>query len=351
MQQQLAKVFNLRFNFFVLIVIAVSSTYHHQSLIGQDQEMKRRVEIVAEASRTMPMPDATTEGSNDDLSLPCTLQSRPTPMILMSLGRSGTASIYQTLSKLSGGGNEVPRIIEYTGGSTSKSREFFSKHIPNDDVNGDWLIKFICREQRHYPDAGIVGFKWKPYETIFSEEKAKQGLELLAKLARMQGPQIKVIRSRRNLLDVMISRHKHSLSKKDHGTEGKISAHCQKDDRECLKQHLKAGTGISLPTRRLVSQLQQLYDMEGRVDKLLERMHVPTISVSFEKLFLAGSDSEWKRIFQFLGVGPTENLTAAEVEKAGHAATSMPLHNVTLSNYEEVRNTLLGAPNFASLLH
>lgn len=127
------------------------------------------------------------------------------------------------------------------------------------------------------------------------------------------------------------------------------SAHCQKGDDECLKQQLKAGMGISLPTRRLVSQLQELHDMEDRVDNLLERLNVPTISVSFERLFLAGEDtSEWKRIFRFLSVGPT-SLTIRDVEQAGHAATSIPLHNVTLSNYEEVRSTLKGT-QFAGLM-
>ena len=130
-----------------------------------------------------------------------------------------------------------------------------------------------------------------------------------------------------------------------------LSAHCQKNDEECLKQQLKAGTGLDLPTRRLVSQLQELDDMETRVDNLLEKMNVPSISVSFERLFLAGNDtSEWARIFNYMGVGPTMDLNASNVEKAGHAATSIAMHNVTLSNYEEVRSTLIGT-KFASLLH
>lgn len=132
---------------------------------------------------------------------PCKLLPQPAPMILMSLGRSGTSSMYQVLSKLSG--NETTRIYEYTGGSTSKSRAFFRDYIPKDDVNGDWLMQYLCDEQEDHPGAGVVAFKWKPYETIFEEEKALQGLELLG---RLEYPQIKVVRSRRNLLDVAISR-------------------------------------------------------------------------------------------------------------------------------------------------
>lgn len=119
----------------------------------------------------------------------------------MSLGRSGTASTYQVISALSGG--EISRINEYTGGSTEKSRHFFRNMVNKTDMNGDWLIKFLCHEQTRYPKAGVVAFKWKPYETLFEEEKALQGLSLLG---RLQEVQVKVLRSKRNLLDVMISR-------------------------------------------------------------------------------------------------------------------------------------------------
>jgi hypothetical protein len=46
-------------------------------------------------------------------SLPCNLLPHPVPMILMSLGRSGTSSMYQVISTLSG--KETSRIYEYTG--------------------------------------------------------------------------------------------------------------------------------------------------------------------------------------------------------------------------------------------
>ncbi|KAL7548114.1 hypothetical protein ACHAWF_011410 [Thalassiosira exigua] len=271
-----------------------------------------------------------------DQMLPCTLRSRPAPMILMSLGRSGTGSMYDVLSKLSGG-RERPRIPELTGGGTAKSKTFFRKIIPSGDVNGDWLIRFMCNMQRNYPDAGMVGFKWKPYSTMFEEKKATEGLELLGRL----NPRIKVIRSRRNPLDVIISRYKHTLSKEEHGKKGKIRAHCRQGDEgfeECLKSQLKAGTGISLPTRRLLSKLQELEVQEKRVDDLLETMNVPTISVT-----------EWTRIFRYLGVGPTE-LTARDVKEASHVATSNKFHNLTLSNYEEVASILRGT-KFSKLLH
>jgi len=199
-----------RRNSFGLVEDASSTTYKITSNENNDdttnQEIAQSDELIQEESKTIQIPQ--NKQNEDDRPLPCTLRSRPAPMILMSLGRSGTASMYQVLSKLSGTGEDVPRIIEYTGSSTPKSKKFFEKDVRADDVNGDWLIEYICRKQRHHPDAGMVGFKWKPYETIFTEEKAKQGLELLARLGRSEhdGPHIKVIRSRRNLVDVAISR-------------------------------------------------------------------------------------------------------------------------------------------------
>lgn len=78
--------------------------------------VQQKVEVVEAANETLA--NAATTKQVDMYSmirhdLPCTLHSSPAPMILMSLGRSGTASMYQVLSQLSG--NETPRIIEYTG--------------------------------------------------------------------------------------------------------------------------------------------------------------------------------------------------------------------------------------------
>ncbi len=99
-----------------------------------------------------------------DRPLPCQLKKHPTPIILMSLGRSGTASMYQVLAKLSGDGTS-PYFIEYTGGCTAKSRTFFQKKVPKEDIYGDWLVKFVCRQQRQHKRTGLVGFKVRKTNT------------------------------------------------------------------------------------------------------------------------------------------------------------------------------------------
>ena len=131
----------------------------------------------------------------------------------------------------------------------------------------------------------------------------------------------------------------------------KFSSHCQKTDEKCVKAQLQAGTGIELPTKNLLKELKHLHDMEERTDNILEQYNVPTIHVSFERLFTNDEDThEWKRVFDYLGVGPRHRLTRKDVEKAGHAATSIPFHNVTLSNYDEVKSVLVGS-EFQHLLH
>ena len=66
---------------------------------------------------------------------------------------------------------------------------------------------------------------------------------------------------------------------------------------------------------RLLKELTKLDAMENAVDDLLDRMGVPTIRVSFEKLFSSSDVSEWTRLFGELGIGPT-NLTRSDIDRA-----------------------------------
>jgi len=57
------------------------------------------------------------------------------------------------------------------------------------------------------------------------------------------------------------------------------------------------------------------------------------------------------RIFEFLGVGPTNGLTKDDIENAmGLASTGNLPHKEALVNFREVRNALLNTP-FEKLLH
>jgi len=295
----------------------------------EEQEMERTANKVAPL---IPHP-AYLEG-NPPI---CTLKpspEAPLPVVLITLGRSGSSSTWQVMGELTG---KVTRSVEHTGKNSLQSSRFFSKIDPGD--NGNWMLGYMCYRQSKYPDAGVVGFKWKPHARSFFSHASQDALRTIA---YSHSPQIKVVRSRRNLLDVIISMEKHRI--------GRPNAHCAKDDEDCIKKHLALGTGLILPTKNLQAALRRKKKEEDDVDRLLEELGVPHIKVSFEKLYYSDDAEEWMRIFRFLGVGPTEALTREQVQDAmAHAATHNPLHNVTLGNYHEVRECLVGT-EFESML-
>jgi hypothetical protein len=261
----------------------------------------------------------------------------PVPYVLLTLGRSGSGSTWQIIGNLTG--LETPSE-EYTGSGPTESARFFARNSGPD--NDRWMMRNLCGKQLRHPGAGVVGFKWKPFDTIFSDS-AGAALRTVAALDR---PRIAVVRSRRNLLDVVISKQKHAPG------NVRSSAHCLKGDEDCLKRQIEAGTGLVLPTDDLLDKLRTWNRLEEGVDKLLEELGVPHVAVTYERLYYGGDDtSEWMRIFRFLGVGPGEGLTRERLEGAmEHVATHHPSRNATLANYAEVAEVLRGT-EFEELLH
>ena len=267
----------------------------------------------------------------------CLDPNGPQPVILMSLGRSGSSSTWQILGALTG---QETKSVEYTGSSRDQSIAFFEKIGAND--GGKWILKYLCQAQKPYPHAGIVGFKWKPNWSI-QMEASVNGLKLLGKMKS-----IKVVRSRRNLLDVLLSRYKHkrTLRSNEH-----VPAHCIVGDKACLEKQLKAGKGVELPDHKIVELLKTLTAEENEVDKQLKEFGVPSVHASFEKLYYNNDPNEWKRIMHFVA-GPVSarHLTIAKVRSSmKHASTTHPSHNVTISNYEEIVKLLRGT-EFEKLL-
>jgi len=275
----------------------------------------------------------------------CRLESSsqlPIPVILTSLGRSGTSSTWQVMSRLTGHCFEGD---EYMGGNNDEMRDFFS-HI-NPGNNGNWLLGYLCSQQiLHKDQGGIVGIKWKSSKgTVFNNSVAMDALRMIA---HYEEPQIKIIRSRRNSLDVRLSQLKHNLI-----NEASYShlSHCKTGDVNCIKRHKQHGTGIDVPTQDLLERMTKMERFQDRYDKMLDELKVPHIKVTYEKLYHSTDAEEWMRIFRFLGRGPGSNLSRNLVEKAmEHAGTSSPFHNVSISNYEEVRDMLNGT-KFERLLH
>lgn len=319
--------------FFVAIAGMIVSTVDYKKQ-PNDHEKQQEVMVESNAPEQEHL-----EQSNEEPPMTCLDPSGPQPYILMSLGRSGSGSTWQVIGNLSG--KETPSD-EYTGKSTEASVKFFKEHGHDDK----WLLQYLCQKQKKHRKAKLVGFKWKPYAPIFSAPAAQSGLKTIAALKE---PMIKVVRLRRNLLDVQISRRKHSL----HTT---TAAHCMKGDSKCIQNSMF--TGLDLYTGemdRLYDRLEFLQAHEDRVDDLLTKMNVPFVQVKYERLYnvdgKGGDLEEWEKVFSFLGVGPATNLTHKQLERGmKHAATHPPGHNMTLANYDEVAEALKGT-KFEDLLH
>jgi len=280
-------------------------------------------------------PDGKLSSENEIRS--CLDPKGPQPVILMSLGRSGSSSTWQVIGSLTG---QETKSVEYTGSSREESIRFFNKIGPNE--GGWWVMKYMCFMQRVFPKAGVVGFKWKPNRSILTMDASVNGLKLIG---RLKDPKIKVVRLRRNLLDVLISRYKHKRS-----TE-KVPAHCTVGDQECLDRQLKAGIGVKLPAHKVLRLLKTLTAEENEVDKQLKALGVPRIHVSFDKLYYSDDVQEWQKIVHFLIGTKGKELTIDKVRSAmKHASTSHPSHAITIRNFEEIQS-LLNGTKFEELLH
>lgn len=85
---------------------------------------------------------------------------KPLPVILISLGRSGSSITWDTITRLTGDANIA---YEITGGNRTKSLKFFNNINPS--VGSYWAIERLCQIQTsmisknntHY---GIIGFQW-----------------------------------------------------------------------------------------------------------------------------------------------------------------------------------------------
>jgi hypothetical protein len=280
---------------------------------------------------------------DNDNGYTCNLRdsSLGTPTILISFGCSGSSATWQLMSAMTG--NYTFEATEDTGSSTKKSLDIFN-NIFNQSLHGKcWIRQLLCTRQHHNRQrrddgqsmAGIYGFKWKPYFVTFGSNKSIEALQWLS-----HNSHVRVVNNRRNLLDVIISRYKHE--------DRSVRSHCTVGDDDCITKHKSAKP--TLPTRkggRLINILESLEEETNHADQLLDEYNVPHIDVSYEKLYTSHDIAiEWKRLFTFLGVGPTsmnDQLTSKElIANMEHAATSSLSFRDKVQNYDEVVNILHG---------
>lgn len=276
----------------------------------------------------------------------------PTTAILISQGRSGSSVLWDTLSRLSG---DATVAHEVTGGNRNSSREFF------ENVNHvDWATKRLCNIQRKYMrdekkdqhKYALVGFQWKPFRTTFDHPMAVAGMKV------MSDQNVKVIHLTRNPLDRYLSNLKHRG--KQHSDE--VPAHCKTDDLTCIKNHETQAKGISIELstdeeqEAFIAHLRETRSNAKVYEEKLDTFGIKHIHVYYEALFDHEAKDEyladeWMRIFQFLGIGPQNDLTMGDVRKAfEYASTTPKSHEEIISNFKEVKKVLSGT-DLIDLLH
>ena len=315
-----------------IVAADTASVVGGDAVIGADEASEASKEVKASEETKK---EANT-GKNTTKTTTCLDPNGPQPYVLLARGRSGSGSTLQVLGTLTG--KNIPGDHEFTGSTPNQARKFFYEQTgPND--GGQWVVKYLCEQQRQHPDAGVVAFKWKPYSEAMFSPAALAGLDLIS---RAVNPTIKVVRLRRNLLDNFISDRKHELTK--------VSSHCNAGNVRCVRQHKQAGANLTLSVPDLLTFLEAETNQEDEVDKYLVNMSVPHIHASYEKLYHQDNADEWMKIFKFLGVGPGEGLTREQVDGSAHAFTGSPHHREAILNYNEVEKGLKGT-RFEKLLH
>lgn len=268
----------------------------------------------------------------------CQLSSEgPLPIILMSLGRSGSSITWDTMSALTG---KRSRAYEITGGNRLSSKIFFDELAEDPYMTHDWAVDRLCFKQKHRDaqGAGIVGFQWKPYMSSFDLEYAVEGLK---KIESQKNPPIRIVYLTRNPMDRKISNLHHQRSK---SSSNAIAAHCAVGDDACIKKHEAFDQGIIFPVgNELLDWLRNAVSSDNKIKASLSDTKVKFIHVSYEKLYNADDAEEWMRIFKFLRLGPSKNLSMDDIRATfSMASTHSKGRNEIIENYVEVEQTLAG---------
>jgi len=239
----------------------------------------------------------------------------PKPVIFLSMDSSESEVIWKVIGDYTGEG-KGSNLHEFTKAGSS-GMDLFNQVEGSDGAH--WLLDFMCEKQKEEPESRFVGLDWKPLPHSFFSETSINGLKLLV---NSSNPPVKVIRIRRNPLDVVIS-----------------------------QQRAKLDSKIMLATDFLVTGLATFTKDEDSYDKVLEDMNIPHIHVSYEKLFQTYHAAEWQRILHFLDI--EKRVTFKKVGRIADQVIERSQdrnHREILTNYDEVKHALSGT-GFEGLLH
>ena len=298
----------------------------------------------------------------------CTIAaSNPTPMVILSLGHSGSTVTALRLAKLTGSGDGNPLGGERVTGSTldpSSNPERMPTETPVHDIHA-----YFCGKQRAAGDARstrLVGFKWKPLliDGVWDDAFRWLGAHR----------EVLVVHLRRNPLDVMISGVKHGSSiclPGESETPGpyrdgvpSLSAagwkppssggaprrlHCTTDDEYCGYLEKKVNLTVDCILPYLDASRADAELLAGKLDDYGANYQ----DFSYFELYEAPEPQiveAWRRLLRFLGVAAWE-VSLDDVVGASDLVETTPYAQAeTVLNYEEVAARL--APTaYAHLLH
>lgn len=183
--------------------------------------------------------------------------------------------------------------------------------------------------------------------STFDHHYAIEGLEQIASMDN-----VKVIFLTRNSLDRYISNIRHEGFQHTN----QVPAHCSVEDLECIKRHKKHSQGITLKCdEKLLLRLRHNLQLDEVVADRLSTLGVKHLRVAYEQLYHSTDESDiaegWLRINRFLGVGPQNDLTIAEVkDHFAYASTSSPNHREIIANFYQVEKFLKDS-DLGYLLH
>jgi hypothetical protein len=323
----------------------------------------------------------------------------PTPVVLMSRGRSGSSVLWQVLSKITGAPPAFHKSKEFVGQNNDEQLDFFDtntkksekigviKHIDSEQnltlvpaggewqTHGEWLVNYMCAKRTEFASqadtteairvpnteggfslsSSIVGLKWKPFwNPLLTRNETIETLKRIASMAMnanteaTKRPPILIVRSRRNPIDHALSRYKHK-----HATEH-IQPHCAVGDKECLEKH-NTGQPLNIknPNYLCRSMLETWYT-ENLFDELLKIVTAPSSlpvykSVSYDALFYPESDAAgeeaWNELVQFVSPHTPPLSWKTIQESATMAATTTTRKHVDkIANWNEVYQCLQGTP-------
>ena len=241
-------------------------------------DLKALIERTEQSLHNSPLP-MTADFCEPSIELPSAPTVAPA-VVILGMEDTSTNLLWYVLSKAVADGQVAkpnnPHAVtqlKYNalGQMDPMKEEEFWESLPLTD-KGAWVKEALCSQQSE--DAHMLGFPWL---TLGDMSKNGQSIETLKAIAKLPKDSVKVVRYRRNILD-MISRQEQHLT--------------------ALKEN-QASHSVTLDKKTLLKSLTHWNARQKAVDKFLEEAQIPHIVVDHEKLF---PFNDWKDLVNVTNV-------------------------------------------------